>query len=196
MLAPPNRNTRPSRTRCVPERATNEPVGCGAACAGVQIATSTASANRPRRTQAFLGSVLAGVAAAVAAAMLGSPGVAFDAHASDRLVLTTPVYRMTVAKRNGRILDLTDRSTGTSVLRGGSACLWSATRIGGCTARRVSYRWQPATATLTFQYTSPGFGVAVVTLQALPDHIDLRLTLRNLSRLRSAVRFPDGLVGE
>jgi hypothetical protein len=127
--------------------------------------------------------------------MLGAPGVAFDAHASDRLVLTTPVYRLTIAKRNGRILDLTDRTTGASVLRGGTACLWSATRIGGCTARRVSYRWQAATATLTFEYTSPGFGTAVATLHALPDHVDLRLTLRNRSRLRTTVRFPDGLLG-
>jgi len=128
--------------------------------------------------------------------MLGAPGVAFDAHAADRIVLTSPVYRLTVAKRNGKILDLVQRSTGASVLRGGSACLWSATRVGGCTARRVTYRWRPATATLTLEYTSPGFGTAVATLHALLDHVDLRLTLRNRSRLRTTVRFPDGLVGD
>jgi hypothetical protein len=128
--------------------------------------------------------------------MLGSPGIAFDAHPADRIVLTSPVYRLTIAKRNGKILDLVQRSTGASVLHGGSACLWSATRIGGCTARRVTYRWRAATATLTLEYTSPGFGAAVATLHALPDHLDLRLTLRNRSRLRTTVRFPDGLVGD
>src|SRR5262245_25103110 len=169
MFAPPNRNGRASRRRCVPERATKAPAPPPAACPGAAIATAATSANRTRRTQAFFGTVLAGVAAAVAATMLGAPGVAFDAHAADRIVLTSPVYRLTVAKRNGKILDLVQRSTGASVLRGGSACLWSATRVGGCTARRVTYRWRAATATLTLEYTSPGFGTAVATLHALPD---------------------------
>jgi hypothetical protein len=146
--------------------------------------------------RAFLATVLAGVAAAVAAAVLGSPGVAFDAHASDRLVLTTPVYRLAIAKRNGKLLELVDRASGTSLLHGGSGCLWSATRISGCSTRQVVYRWRAATATLTLRYDSPGFGTVVVSLTARPSSVDLRLTLRNRSRLRTTVRFPDGLVGD
>jgi hypothetical protein len=139
-----------------------------------------------------LAAVLAGVAAAVAAAVLGSPGVAFDARAKDRLVLTTPVYRLAVSKRNGKILQLAQRSPSASVLQGGSACLWSATRLSGCAVRPFSWAWRASTATLTLRYGTR----AVVTLHALRDHVDLRLTLRNAGELRDAVRFPDGLVGD
>jgi hypothetical protein len=143
-----------------------------------------------------LGTVLAGVAAAVAAALVGVPGVTFDAHAKDRLVLTTPVYRLAVARRNGRILELVQRSTGAQLLRAGSTCLWSAGRVNGCSARHVSYTWRAATATLTFRYDSPALGSAVATLQARRDHVDLRLRLQNRGAIRAEVRFPDGLVGD
>src|SRR4051795_3425299 len=108
MFAPPKRNGRPCSDSCVPERVTKAPEAPFAAPDGSASRARAASTNRAVLMRAFLAMVLAGVAAAVAAAVLGSPGVAFDAHVSDRLVLTTPVYRLAIAKRNGKLLELVD----------------------------------------------------------------------------------------
>jgi hypothetical protein len=134
-------------------------------------------------------------------------GIAFDDRAPGRLVLTAPGYTLTLAKRNGRILGLVDRAAGRSLVGTASRCLWGAlaqsetSYVGGCSFARGSprsftYRWGPATDTLTLAYRGSTRGSSVVTLHAAATSFDLRLALANRGRLLTRVRFPDGLAGD
>ncbi len=161
-------------------------------------------------SRAALGAAaLAAVLLLGAAATSAAPrrGISFDDRARDRLVLTTPGYTLTLAKRNGKILDLVDRAAGRSLVGAASRCLWGVlaqsetSYVGGCSfapvgVRRFTYRWSPATATLTLSYRGSTRGSAVVTLHAGATTLDLRLTFANHGRLLTRVRFPDGLVGD
>jgi hypothetical protein len=136
------------------------------------------------------------------------PGVSFDARATDRLVLTTKAYRLTLSKRNGKLLGLVDRASGRRLARNTNRCLWGALPhndlkyVGGCSfaqgssARRFSYRWDPAAATLTLGYRGSARVSAVVTVRARPTMLDLRLRLRNNGVPLTRVPFPEGLVGD
>jgi uncharacterized protein DUF6259 len=131
--------------------------------------------------------------------------VAFSAGGA--LVLTGSTYRLTLSKRNGRLLRLVDRSSGATLLQDDKRCLWGAlghsdtSYVGGCSfaprnARAFSYRWRAATETLELTYHSKTFGSAIVTLHALPSYLDARLTIANRGKVLERVRFPDGLTGD
>jgi hypothetical protein len=155
-----------------------------------------------------LGAALVGASAPLAAqdrAHAQPPRVTFDDRASDRLVVTTQGYQLTLSKRNGRILGVVDRERRTRVVPRANGCLWRESARGGpppggCSfrprgARRFSYRWDPASATLTMRYSSD-LGSVVVTLAAHTTFFDLVLTLANHGGLVTAVSFPDGLRGD
>jgi hypothetical protein len=111
------------------------------------------------------------VAAAIpasGAATKRADGISFTDHGG-QLVVTATAYRLTLSKKNGKILDLVDSARGTHLLRQTSRCLWGAlayrdiSYIGGCSfsqrsARRFSYRWDPASATLTLDYRARARG--------------------------------------
>ena len=154
---------------------------------------------------------------AVAAAVVGSALTAGSAGSASSpitfsskgsvLALSTPAYRLTLARRNGKVLALVDRATGTRLLQGEQRCLWGAlghsdlSYVGGCsfapgTVRSFSYRWRAATSTLELMYRSKSFGSAIVTLHAGADYVDTQLAIVNRHAAISRVRFPDGLTGD
>jgi hypothetical protein len=148
-----------------------------------------------------------GDAGAAGAAPKRFPGITFDERTSGRLVVTARAYRLTLSKRNGRILEVIDRASGAPVVKGTTGCLWGAESKGrpalkgGCSftprgVRRFSYRWNPASATLTLSYRDPALGSAVVTLRARPVSFDLRLTIENRGAVLSNVSVPEGLLGD
>ena len=164
-----------------------------------------------RPPASFLPAALAALAVALGAAPGGArpDGVRFDASARDRLVLSTSSYRLTLAKRTGKVLSLVDPSTGAQLVDGENGCLWGAvldgdpSYLGGCSyaprgASRFTYRWSPRGSTLTLAYRSdPGARRridVVVGVTAAPSWLDLRLTLENHTggTLRS-VTFPADL---
>jgi hypothetical protein len=129
--------------------------------------------------------------------------IAFDDHAAGRLVLTTRAYRLTLSKRNGKVLSLVDRASGVLLVRNTNRCLWGvATRndhsyVGGCSfaprgARRFSYSWSRAAATLTLTYR----GFAVLTVHARPNVFDLRLRVESHGSALTRVEFPEALAGD
>jgi hypothetical protein len=135
------------------------------------------------------------------------PGVAFDERAADRVVLTTAAYRLSLSKRNGKVLELVDRASGRRLLRNTDECLWSGVAtsgksyVGGCSfgprgPRRFSYRWQAASATLTLDYRASSAASAVVTVRARAGFFDLQLRIANHGRVLASVPFPDRLVGD
>ena len=133
------------------------------------------------------------------------PVVHFDGRSPTALVLTGRTYRLALSKRNGKILALDDRTSGTALLRDTNRCLWGAiasndaSYLGGCsfTPRGFTYRWNPHAATLTLAYRSRVFGAALVTIHARATTLDLRLTIRNASqRVWWRVQFPAGLTGD
>jgi Domain of unknown function (DUF6259) len=135
------------------------------------------------------------------------PGVAFDDRAAGRLVLTTATYRLSLSKRNGKVVDLVDRASGLRLLRNTDRCLWSGAAlngksyVGGCSfaprgLRTFSYRWNAASATLTLDYRAATAASAVVTLRARAGFFDLQLRIANHGRVLARVPFPDGLVGD
>src|SRR5205807_505957 len=130
-------------------------------------------------------------------------GVAFTDRGAERLVVTASAYRLTFSKKNGKILDLVDRASGTHLLRQTTRCLWGAisyrdiSYIGGCSfasrgARRFSYRWSPAAATLTLDYSARSLGSVVVTLHARGAFFDLHMTIENRGSVRTRLRFLHG----
>jgi len=118
------------------------------------------------------------------------------------LVITTRAYRLTLSKRNGKILSLVDRASGVRLAMNTNRCLWGvATQndhayLGGCSfapraARRFSYSWDRAAARLTLMYR----GWAVVTVHALPTMFDLRLRVESHGPALTRVEFPEALAG-
>jgi hypothetical protein len=160
-----------------------------------------------RRLAAATAAVL--VAAAIpasGAATKGADGISFSDHGG-QLVVTATAYRLTLSTKNGKILDLVDRASGTHLQRQTTRCLWGAlayrdiSYIGGCSfsqrgARRFSYRWNVASATLTLHYRARALGTVVVTLSARAAFFDLRLTIANRNSVRTRIRFPEGLAGD
>ncbi|HEY8316665.1 MAG TPA: DUF6259 domain-containing protein [Gaiellaceae bacterium] len=123
------------------------------------------------------------------------------------MVLTTNAYRLTLGKRNGKVLSLVDGTGGELLAKNLNRCLWGAaansdkTYIGGCSfaprfSRRFAYRWNPATATLTLSYTGSTLGSAVVTVRARPTFFDLRLRIDNTGHVLSRVEFPEALAAD
>jgi hypothetical protein len=136
------------------------------------------------------------------------PAIRIDATPRDRLLLTTPGYRLSLSKENGALLELVDRKTGARLVRGQGGCGWvvtfsSSDAFGGCSfgrtgENRFSYHWNQALATLTLRYEgSPGFerAEATVTLTAGRNYLDLRLTLSTqIEQPVGAVFFPADLI--
>jgi hypothetical protein len=124
---------------------------------------------------------------------------------STRLAIHGPGYRLVLARRNGKILELDQgpvRLTDSTGL-----CLWgavagpSSSYVGGCSfapseRRTFSYRWKASTATLTLAYREARFGAATVTIHAGTTFLDLRLRLANRRATLDRVRFPAGLNGD
>jgi uncharacterized protein DUF6259 len=144
---------------------------------------------------------------AVSHARPAAPAVTFSDRATDRVVVTGATYRLTLSKKNGKILGLADRRSGTQLLTDARRCLWGAmsssdsSYIGGCSfmpagARQFSYHWQQESSTLTLIYRAPAFGSVVVTLHARSAFFDLQMTFTNRGVTRTRVPFPDGLVGD
>ena len=151
--------------------------------------------------------LVAAATPASGAATKRADAIAFNDHGAGQIVLNTTAYRLTLSKKNGKILDLVDRASGTHLLRQTTRCLWGAlayrdiSYIGGCSfaqrgARRFSYRWDPASAMLTLDYRARALGSVVVTLHARAAFFDLRLTIANRNSVRTRIRFPEGLAGD
>ena len=133
--------------------------------------------------------------------------VTFSDRGRDRVVVTGAAYRLTLSKRNGRILGLIDRASGTVLLPGARRCLWGAmssidsSYVGGCSfapegSRRFSYRWDQRSSTLTLSYQARNVGSVLVTLRARAASFDLRMTFANRGVIRTSIPFPDGLAGD
>jgi uncharacterized protein DUF6259 len=156
------------------------------------------------RSLAVVGAVTIVAVAASSHGALSAPrpAIAFDDRAAGRLVITTRVYRLTLSKRNGKVLSLVDRASGLHLAANTNRCLWGvATRsdgsyLGGCSfaphaARHFSYKWNRAAAMLTLTYR----GSAIVTLHALQTAFDLRLRVANHGPPLTRVEFPEALAG-
>jgi hypothetical protein len=152
---------------------------------------------------------LALAAGATDATGQASPVAKLNAKHRNRLVLTTPTYRLNLSKDNGTLIELVDRRTGTRLLSAQAGCAWGLTLaggepFGGCSfgrtvATRFSYRWAPKRSTLTLQYAgaTEGSAAATVTISAAREHLDLRLTLRSdFERPIATVLFPADLTSE
>src|SRR5437588_10294309 len=230
MFAPPKRYGRPERRRRGPERVTNEPEGLRLFPAAPDPATRAATARRHalseatrirassctvrsrgrgdsgrRRTATVVAALVAAAIPASGAATNGNGGISF-ADGGRQLVVTASAYRLTLDKKNGKIVDLVDRSTGTHLLQQTTRCLWGAisyrdiSYIGGCSfsprgAKRFSYGWDPASTTLTLDYRARAIRSGVVTPRARPAFFDLRMTIANRNSVRTIIRFPEGLAG-
>jgi len=134
------------------------------------------------------------------------PGVTFDDRAG-RLVITARAYRLTLDKRNGKILDLVDRSARARLVQGTKGCLWRVEARGrpslkdGCSfrpraVRRFSYEWNPASAMLMLDYRDPALGSAKVTLRARAGFFDLQMTVENRGAVLTNVSLPGELLGD
>jgi hypothetical protein len=166
---------------------------------------------RPTRllvTAAAVAAVLAGAGqhGAASGAAKRFPGITFEDRIRGRLVITAPGYQLTLAKRNGRIIDLIDRTGGARVVLGSTGCLWRTSQkepslVGGCAftprgARRFSYRWDRTSATLRLGYRASRIGSGVVTLRARAQFFDLRLRIENHGGVVSKISFPDDLLAD
>ncbi|HSF61963.1 MAG TPA: DUF6259 domain-containing protein [Gaiellaceae bacterium] len=151
--------------------------------------------------------LVTGVAPAATAALEQFPGITFDDRADGRLVVAAPAYRLTLDKRNGTIVDLVDRTAGTPVASGTKGCLWRAESRGrpalknACSftrrgARRFSYEWSPAAATLTLGYRDSALGSVSVALRARAQFFDLRMTVENRGAVLTNVSLPGELFGD
>jgi len=140
------------------------------------------------------------------ASLEGIPGVTFD-DSSGHLVIVAPTYRLTLDRRDGRIVDVLDRASGARIVHGAHSCLWrvearrrpalrNACAFAPRSARRFSYRWSPASAALALTYRDPVAGSAVVTIRARRDWFDLQLTIRNRGPVLTTVSLPGDLLGD
>ncbi|MGH3064728.1 MAG: DUF6259 domain-containing protein [Gaiellaceae bacterium] len=151
--------------------------------------------------------LLTGAAPSGTAALAQLPGISFDDRRAGRLVVTAPAYRLTLDKRNGKILDLVDRAASARLVQGTKGCLWRVESRGrpalkdACSftargARRFSYRWNAASATLTLEYSDPALGSATVLLRARAQFFDLRLSVENRGAVLTNVSLPGELFGD
>jgi hypothetical protein len=164
----------------------------------------------PRRIVLAAGLALLAVAipsGAAGVALKPFPGITFGDAATGHVVITTRAYRLTLDKRNGRILDLVDRVAGARIAHGTKSCLWRAESHGrpslkdGCSftprgVRRFSYQWNPTSATLMLRYRDPVLGSAVATLRARAGFFDLRLAIENRGAVLTNVSLPGELLGD
>src|SRR5262245_10811495 len=211
MFAPPNRNGLPLRRSCVPLRVTKGLLVPDAAepPAAAQTGRMARTGRAPLTSAScvtvgvtskpawILGALALLLVVGAAPARSAAP-VTFSTTAT-RLVIHAPGYTLTLARRNGKILELDEgstRLTGTA-----TRCLWGwfagsdSSYTGGCSyapnaERRFVYSWRASTLTLTYG------GVAKVMIRAGVTSLDLRLTLVNRGTTRERVRFPDGLNGD
>ncbi len=175
------------------------------------------------RIPAALALLLIGVAALVlpggGRAFFADPGgslesassrIRLDASSPNALVLQTSTYRLTLAKRNGGLIELLDKASGLRLVKATNGCQWGAvaaddpTYIGGCRfqpneAARFSYAWDPGSTTLTLTYAAdpsmPRPVGAVVTIRAAQSSFDVQLTLDNeTSKVLTGVSFPVDLI--
>jgi hypothetical protein len=134
------------------------------------------------------------------------PGVTFDERPG-RLVIGARAYELTLDTRNGRILQVVDRAARARVVQGTKGCLWRTQSRGrpalksACSfrprgARRFSYEWSPASATLKLGYRDPVLGSALVTLRARAQFFDLRMTVENSGEVLTNVSLPGELFGD
>jgi len=138
-------------------------------------------------------------------------GVSLDQRSANGMVVQTPVYRLTLSKKNGGFVQLADRVTGLPLIVGTNGCEWGisaagdSSYTGGCvytptTASHFSYEWSQSTKTLTMTYTA-GAGSdrhvdAVVTLRASASSFDLQISLTNHGpSVIQNVNFPVDLYG-
>jgi hypothetical protein len=138
-------------------------------------------------------------------------GVSLDQRSANGMVLQTPVYKLTLSKKNGGFVQLADRVSGVPLIIGTNGCEWGIAALGdssytgGCvytptTASHFSYQWSQSTKTLTMTYTA-GAGSdrhvdAVVTLRAAASSFDLQISLTNHGpAVIQNVNFPVDLYG-
>src|SRR4051794_11275463 len=146
MFAPPKRYGLPASSRCGPDRVTNGLEGPLLLSAAPDPARRAAAATRhavgkatrirassgtvrfrgredtSRRLAAATTAVL--VAAAIpasGAATKGADGISFSDRGG-QLIVTASAYRLTLSTKNGKILDLVDRASGTHLLRQTTRC--------------------------------------------------------------------------
>lgn len=135
------------------------------------------------------------------------PGITFDDGTAGRLVITTRAYRLTLDKRNGKILDIVDRVARARLVHGTKSCLWRAQSRGrpslknACSftprgIRRFSYQWNPRSATLRLEYRDPVVGSATVMLRARARFFDLGMTIENRGAVLTNVSLPGELLGD
>jgi hypothetical protein len=155
------------------------------------------------------------------AAILLNPGggtnlpgsaVRFDQSSKSALVLSTPVYRLTLSKQNGGMISLVDAGSGVKLVTATNGCEWGAALVGsgayngGCaftqtSSSRFAYAWNAKTTTLTMNYTAGADAEqhvdAVVTLHARPAYFDEQLQLTNRApQTIQGVNFPVDLFGD
>ncbi len=153
---------------------------------------------------------LAVAAGAAGGADRGRPAVRLST-APGRLVVTAPRYQLVLSADTGALVRLLDRRARTLLLRGQNGCMWAAvatdlTAVDGCayggsSPARFSYRWQPASSTLTLRYRpDPGAdrrAEVTVEVRAGPATVDLRLHLENgWGRPLHSVLFPADLLAD
>lgn len=148
--------------------------------------------------------------ASATAAPQRAPPVAFSDRARDRLVISTPAYRLTVDKRHGGIRALDNRAASKRLVTGSVGCLWGAVArastayIGGCSfaggARGgFRYHWDRRSATLTLTYRGRRASQrveGVVRIRAARSHFDMSATVHNRrAPTLERIVFPADLVG-
>ena len=138
--------------------------------------------------------------------------VRLDQRPAGAVVLQTPVYRLTISKRDGAFIELVEVGTGQRLITGTGGCEWGISSVGdsaymgGCVftptgSSRFSYAWDSGSSTLTLTYAAGADAEqhvdAVVTLHAEPTFFDMRLQLTNHApQVVESVNFPVDLFGD
>jgi uncharacterized protein (TIGR03437 family) len=145
-------------------------------------------------------------------ALFGQSSLYFDDSAVDRLRLGNAAFEVVLSKSNGAFLAITDKAAAVSLTPGStSGCLWTTYATVGTNANtsfsackysagggnRFTYSWQPASSTLTLNYT-PGSGAtgyvgATVTIAlSTASYFDMIIGLTNqMGGPVNTVDFPD-----
>lgn len=135
----------------------------------------------------------------LAAHVAGTSPVTFDDRAPDRVSLTTDMYELCLAKSNGAVLALRDRTVGVPLTLGSrDGCLWGALFdgappdqrwMGGCSfaagwGNSFTYSWDAASSTLTLSYRAAANATqkvnATVAITAwAANYFDMRISIEN-----------------